>query len=368
MLEVSIARPRTTVAPIQPRIAAVSPWATSSASPHMAPTDGYVRTSGEATSPAVALPAALPAEAAPAAHSAIGPRIASLVAASLVIGVPAVAGAQELVQVASLSQTVNPGAAERAVSLASSSLHMAALQASQPAAPSAQRLGTPHPGGNSIVPTLVTAQSLLVASLAQAPAGVQASTRATASAGHAAHGHASHGRASHGHASHGHASHGHASHGHAGHGHASHGHAAHGHAGHGHAAHGHAGRGSHASASTSGGIAGVLERSARAHGVPPSLLKAVAWKESCWNSRALSFDGHHGKGLMQIDDRYHAFARTKAAFNPAASADYGASFLAKLKRQLGSWNAALAAYNGSSAYPGQVRHIEASQPWRGAHR
>ncbi|NDD31173.1 MAG: hypothetical protein EB084_23210 [Proteobacteria bacterium] len=344
MLEVSIARPRTTVAPIQPRIAAVSPWATSSASPHMAPTDGYVRTSGEATSPAVALPAALPAEAAPAAHSAIGPRIASLVAASLVIGVPAVAGAQELVQVASLSQTVNPGAAERAVSLASSSLHMAALQASQPAAPSAQRLGTPHPGGNSIVPTLVTAQSLLVASLAQAPAGVQASTRATASAGHAAHGHASQ------------------------HGHASHGHAAHGHASHGHAAHGHAGRGSHASASTSGGIAGVLERSARAHGVPPSLLKAVAWKESCWNSRALSFDGHHGKGLMQIDDRYHAFARTKAAFNPAASADYGASFLAKLKRQLGSWNAALAAYNGSSAYPGQVRHIEASQPWRGAHR
>ena len=66
---------------------------------------------------------------------------------------------------------------------------------------------------------------------------------------------------------------------------------------------------------------------------------------------------------MQIDDRYHQFARTKAAFDPVASANYGARYLAQLKRQHGSWGAALKAYNGGSAYPGQVLRIEASHPW-----
>ncbi|MBM3461736.1 MAG: lytic transglycosylase domain-containing protein [Armatimonadetes bacterium] len=108
---------------------------------------------------------------------------------------------------------------------------------------------------------------------------------------------------------------------------------------------------------------GLLERSARTHGVPVGLLKAVAWKESTWDHEALSFDGQHGKGLMQIDDRFHSFASTRAAFDPAASADYGARYLSELRQQHGSWDAALAAYNGSWTYVTRVRQIEAAQPW-----
>lgn len=111
---------------------------------------------------------------------------------------------------------------------------------------------------------------------------------------------------------------------------------------------------------------GFLERSASTHGVPPTLLKAVAWKESTWNPKALSFDGQHGKGLMQIDDRYHDFASTPAAFDPVASADYGARYLSDLRRQHGSWDAALAAYNGSWSYVTRVRAIEAQRPWQSA--
>ena len=113
-------------------------------------------------------------------------------------------------------------------------------------------------------------------------------------------------------------------------------------------------------------INGILDQSARANGVPATLLKAVAWKESTWNAQALSFDGQHGKGLMQIDDRYHDFARTPQAFDPIESANYGAKYLSELRRQTGSWDGALAAYNGSWTYATRVRQIEAQQPWHSA--
>lgn len=38
--------------------------------------------------------------------------------------------------------------------------------------------------------------------------------------------------------------------------------------------------------------------------VHPLVLSAVVWHESTGNPKALSFDGGHGKGLGQIDDRY----------------------------------------------------------------
>ncbi|HXE73124.1 MAG TPA: transglycosylase SLT domain-containing protein, partial [Candidatus Nitrosotenuis sp.] len=107
----------------------------------------------------------------------------------------------------------------------------------------------------------------------------------------------------------------------------------------------------------------MLEAAAQKYGIPPNILKAVAWQESGWNPRALSFDGQHGKGIMQIDDRFHEFARTPDVFDPAKNIDYGARFLANLYKQTGSWSGALKRYNGGSSYPPKILALAEQRPW-----
>jgi soluble lytic murein transglycosylase-like protein len=113
------------------------------------------------------------------------------------------------------------------------------------------------------------------------------------------------------------------------------------------------------------GIGGLLDSAASRHGIPPDILKAVAWQESGWNPSARSFDGGHGKGVMQIDDRYHGFAKTGAVFDPARNIEYGANYLSDLYRQTGSWDRALQRYNGGSTYPGKVMALARKRPWGG---
>ncbi len=85
------------------------------------------------------------------------------------------------------------------------------------------------------------------------------------------------------------------------------------------------------------------------HGLDPGLLAAVAAQETGGPDsnagRNVVGDGGHGHGLFQIDDRYHAFARTAAAMNPTANAEYAATMLAGLIRRYGSVHRALSAYN-----------------------
>ncbi len=100
-----------------------------------------------------------------------------------------------------------------------------------------------------------------------------------------------------------------------------------------------------------------LSAAAKKYGIPENILKAVAWQESTWNARALSFDGQHGKGVMQIDDRYHAFAKTPDVFDSAKNIDYGARYLA-------AWSAALKRYNGGSSYPPKILALADKQPWK----
>lgn len=76
--------------------------------------------------------------------------------------------------------------------------------------------------------------------------------------------------------------------------------------------------------------------SGKKHGIDPALLAAIAWRESKGNQHAQGSDGH-GRGLMQIDDRYHPkFCSTlledghMAWEDPASSVDYAAAFLAGL--------------------------------------
>jgi len=60
-------------------------------------------------------------------------------------------------------------------------------------------------------------------------------------------------------------------------------------------------------------------------------------------------DGGHGHGVFQIDDRYHAFASTPAAMDPAQNADYAAGMLSGLLQKYGgNVHAALSAYNAGS--------------------
>ncbi|MGH7757443.1 MAG: lytic transglycosylase domain-containing protein [Vulcanimicrobiaceae bacterium] len=42
--------------------------------------------------------------------------------------------------------------------------------------------------------------------------------------------------------------------------------------------------------------------------VDPCLVAAIARHESGWSKYAVSFDGNYGRGLMQIDAGFHAFA------------------------------------------------------------
>ena len=93
-----------------------------------------------------------------------------------------------------------------------------------------------------------------------------------------------------------------------------------------------------------------IEAAARRHGVDPRLLEAVAAQETggpgASSGRNIVGDGGHGRGVFQIDDRYHAFANTPAAMDPAANADYAAGMIAdNLKRYGGDVHKALSAYN-----------------------
>jgi hypothetical protein len=89
------------------------------------------------------------------------------------------------------------------------------------------------------------------------------------------------------------------------------------------------------------------------HHLDPRLLAAVAAQETggpgADSGRNVVGDGGHGRGLFQIDDRWHAFARDPAAMDPARNADYAAGLLqSNLQRYGGDVKAALSAYNTGS--------------------
>lgn len=92
---------------------------------------------------------------------------------------------------------------------------------------------------------------------------------------------------------------------------------------------------------------------ARRHSLDPELLAAVAAQETGGpNSNAgrnVVGDGGHGRGLFQIDDRWHTFAASPDAMDPAKNADYAAGMLSDLlKRYGGNVHEALSTYNAGS--------------------
>jgi hypothetical protein len=93
-----------------------------------------------------------------------------------------------------------------------------------------------------------------------------------------------------------------------------------------------------------------IDAAARAYNLDPRLLKAVAAQETggpdCDSGRNVIGDGGHGRGLFQIDDRWHDFAKTPGAMDPAKNAMYAARMISdNLKRYGGNVRDALSAYN-----------------------
>lgn len=98
-----------------------------------------------------------------------------------------------------------------------------------------------------------------------------------------------------------------------------------------------------------------IARAAARHGVDPALLAAVAAQETGGpgvNAGSnIVGDGGHGHGLFQIDDRWHAFARSSRAMDPGSNADYAAGMLSGLlQRYGGNVGEALSAYNAGDPH------------------
>ncbi|HEX3462975.1 MAG TPA: transglycosylase SLT domain-containing protein [Candidatus Elarobacter sp.] len=96
-----------------------------------------------------------------------------------------------------------------------------------------------------------------------------------------------------------------------------------------------------------------IAAAAARHHLDPRLLAAVAAQETggpgADSGRNVVGDGGHGRGVFQIDDRWHAFARSPAAMDPGRNADYAAGLLeTNLGRYGGDVRAALSAYNAGS--------------------
>ena len=96
-----------------------------------------------------------------------------------------------------------------------------------------------------------------------------------------------------------------------------------------------------------------IAAAATRHHLEPRLLAAVAAQETGGpgtdSGRNVVGDGGHGRGLFQIDDRWHSFARTPDAMDPGRNADYAAGLLeSNLQHYGGDLRAALSAYNAGS--------------------
>lgn len=106
-------------------------------------------------------------------------------------------------------------------------------------------------------------------------------------------------------------------------------------------------------ASSGVAFAPAIAAAARRHGLDPDLLAAVAAQETGGpdtNAGAnIVGDGGHGRGLFQIDDRWHDFASSPSAMDPAKNADYAAGMISGLlARYGGNVHEALSAYNSGS--------------------
>lgn len=116
-------------------------------------------------------------------------------------------------------------------------------------------------------------------------------------------------------------------------------------------------------------IGNMLEQAAQKYGIPPDILKAVAFKESRWNPNAVG-DGGNSFGMMQIYTRAHPdYNVQRGQQDPSYNIEYAAQMLRGLYDRTGNWQTAVMRYNGSGpmarAYANDVfTNILPNRPWQ----
>ncbi|MDQ3974781.1 MAG: LysM peptidoglycan-binding domain-containing protein [Actinomycetota bacterium] len=117
-------------------------------------------------------------------------------------------------------------------------------------------------------------------------------------------------------------------------------------------------------------VGALIERTARAHGWNPALIKAVAWQESGWNNRAVSTAG--AVGIMQVlpsTGRFvsdHLVGRRLDLTDPADNVLAGVAFLDYLHDLTGSdtrltlagYYQGLRSMRANGVYPDTERYVD----------
>ena len=122
-----------------------------------------------------------------------------------------------------------------------------------------------------------------------------------------------------------------------------------------------------------GKIKRLIQATEEQYGIPSGLLEAIAFVESGINNHAINVDGkpviatnnnealkviadaqengirNIDVGVMQLNYRWHAnaFANIQEMLNPKRNIEYAAEFLIRLKKQHGTWYAAICNYHSS---------------------
>jgi len=114
-------------------------------------------------------------------------------------------------------------------------------------------------------------------------------------------------------------------------------------------------------------INNILESTAARYGIPPVVLKAIAWQETFWKPDTI---GDHGKsfGMMQVHTPAHPdYNVEKGKESVAYNVDYAARYLRQLYDQCGNWEKAVERYNGSGKkarrYAASVKEHIREMPW-----
>jgi len=110
------------------------------------------------------------------------------------------------------------------------------------------------------------------------------------------------------------------------------------------------------------GYDGLILLNARAHDVPPALVKAVIAAESAFDAYAVSHAG--AQGLMQLMPRTAAALGVKDPFQPEDNVSGGTRYLRQMIDRYGKWTHALAAYNAGPDAVDRYRGVPPYQETR----